>query len=234
VLPLCFALPMLFKWGLKSTAIRLLAMYGGIFVAVGWWDGNPQWHDEIVGWGVLGGLALLVARGSGRGGMVGLRGRGLVDRVVGRGRGRGSSGPVVPRQGGGRVVGPQPFNAGGVTYVPVAVDRGRRAVRGVAGRVGRGSRHLEAVGGTAVRNVAEGRLPWRSRVGMTWINTGVWLETRLAQARRRTVRELHEDVGDVGDSGVPGYVPSWVRAGQPEQLLEADRLRRDVDQGREP
>lgn len=218
--------------GAASASIRLGFLLVAVFLAkVNWDRADPVTRSKITGALVLVVLAVLTARGSGRGGMIGLRGRGAVDRGVARVRG--SSRLVVPRQGGGRVVGPRPFNAGGVTYVPVAVDRGIRAARGVGRRVNRGSRRLEVVGGTAVRNVREGRLPWRTRIPMAWISSAAWLETRLKQHRKRTVRELHEDVGDGGGSGVPGYVPSWVRAGQPEQLLEADRLRRDVDRGKE-
>lgn len=216
--------------GVRSATIRFGFLLVVAYLAVANWEGaSSATRSKIVGWAVLAGLAALTARGSGRGGIIGLRGRNAVDRAVGRGRG----GPVVPRHGGGRVVGPRPFNAGGVTYVPVAVDRGRRAVVGVGRRVGRGTRHLEAVGGRAVRNVREGRLPWRTQIPMAWIRSGAWLEMRLRQQRKRTVDELRADADGLEDGdGFPDYVPSWAERGG--WSTETDRLRRDVDRRRRP
>lgn len=235
LIPLCLFLPLALMWGPKRALIRLGFMLVVTFLAVANWEAaSPATRSKITGVAVLVFLALLSARGSGRGGIIGNRGRGMVDRAVGRGRGRrGSHGPVVPRHGGGSVIGPRPFNAGGVTYVPVAVDRGRRAVVGVGRRVGRGTRHLEAVGGRAVENLREGRPPWRTRIPMAWIRSGAWLETRLRQQRKRTVDELRADTERLEDGdGPPEYVPSWLAGGRPGWRTETDRLRRDVDRRR--
>jgi hypothetical protein len=221
--------------GAASASIRLGFLLVAVFLAkVNWDRTSPVTRSKITGALVLVVLAVLTARGSGRGGMIGLRGRGAVDRVVGRGRGRGSRGAVVPRQGGGRVVGPRPYNAGGTSpTVVVVADRGVRAARGVARRVNRGSQRLEVVGGTAVRNLSEGRLPWRSRVGMTWINTGVWLETRLKQQRKRMVDERRQTVDELrGDFDRVPAPDVWRR--RRGRWLEVARLRHDIDRRGKP
>lgn len=217
-----------FTRGVRSASLRLgFVLVVAFLVTVNWQAAAPATRHRLVGWLVLAVLVGLVARSPGRGGIIGNRGRGLVDRVVGRGRGgvvrsggRGHA-PTVPRQGGGMVVGPRPFNAGGVTYVPVVAERGRRAVVGVGRRVGRGTRRLEVVGGTAYRNVREGRPPWRRRFTVRYLEAGAWLERQPWLRHRRQVDELYEDV----ERGQPGRVWRQRRG----RWLETSRLRRDFD-----
>ena len=224
LVPLSLFLPMAFAWGPKSAGIRLAAMLVLTWYLVSLWKAYPGMHDRVVGWAVAGFLVLLVGR---RMSLLGGRRRG-------RSAGGGGGGPVVPRQGGGMVIGPRPFNAGGRRSAPptvvVVADRGVRAARGVAGRVGRGSRRLEVVGGTAVRNLREGRPPWwRERAGRTYLWAGWTLERLRAQQlarepwrrNRRSVEDLYADV----ERGQPG--PVWRR--RAGRWLEVGRLRRDLD-----
>jgi hypothetical protein len=224
LLPFSLFLPMVFRWGFKSALIRLSLLLVGVWYGVGLWRSYPEHHDTVVGWLVLAGVIVGVRPRFRRGG----GGRAVVrDGGVGHGS-------VVPRRGGGMVVGPRPFDAGGTVTV---VERGGRAVRGVAGRVGRGRRHLEVVGGTAVGNVAEGRLPWRSRAVIraglwAYVQPMAWLETTMRQRNRvrngRAVDELRDAV-----EGQPGYAPTWVPGERrPPWREAADQLHRDVDRRR--
>lgn len=131
----------------------------------------------------------------------------------------------MPQRGGGMVVGPRPFNAGGPPTVVVVAQRGMRAGRGVARAVGRGRRRLEVVGGTAVGNVREGRVPWRVRPVLGYLTVGAWLERQPWLRNRRAVEDLHADV-----EGQPGSVGVWLPGERPRPwLADVDELHRDVD-----
>jgi hypothetical protein len=220
MIPLLLWLPMAVRWGWRSASIRLVALLALTWYAVSLWQAYPQHQDRVVGWGVA--IAVVVAvtrtpRRARRG-----RGRGVATgTVVTRGRGQ----PVVPRQSNGWVVGPRPFNAGGPPTVVVVADRGRRAVRGVAGRVGRGHRRLEVVGGTAVRSVREGRVPWRRRPALAYLRMGAWLEGLWRVDRRTQIDGLRDDV-----DGQPGLAGSWAPGErQPEWLGDLEAWRREQD-----
>jgi hypothetical protein len=227
LVPLSLWLPMAARWGWRSASIRLVALLLLTWYAASLWHAYPQHQDRVVGWGVAIAVVVAVARTPRRG----RGGRGGVARGVLVRRGHGQ--PVVPRQGGGWVVGPRPFNAGGPPTVVVVADRGQRAVRGVAGRVGRGHRRLEVVGGTAVRNVREGRVPWRRRPALGYLRVGAWLEglwrtQREAERLRRNQRQFDKLRDDV--DGQPGMAGSWAPGErQPEWLEELEAWRREQD-----
>lgn len=216
--------PLALVWGPRRVSLRLGLVLAAAFYANGLWQAYPAAHATVVGWLVVAVVGLAVIRGRGRVG--GTRGR-----AVSRGRGGVvGHGPVMPRRGGGTVVGPRPFDAGGTVTV---VERGGRAVRGVAGRLGRGRRHLEVVGGTAVGNMAEDRLPWRSRVVVraglwAYVQPMAWLERQPWLRNRRAVEELRDAV-----EGQAGYAPTWVPGERrPPWREAADELHRDVDRRR--
>src|SRR5829696_7099568 len=189
LLPFSLFLPMVFRWGFRSALIRLGLLVVLVWYGVGLWQAYPSFHDKVLGWLVLAGVVVGVRPRFRRGG-----------RGVARGVGHA---PVGPRRGGGMVVGPRPFDAGG-TVVAVA-GRGGRAVRGVAGRLGRSTRRLEVVGGAAVANVAEGRVPWRYRAVLhAWITPMAWLERQPWLRNQRAVEELRDAV-----EGQPGTVGAW-------------------------
>lgn len=216
LVPLALFLPMAWRWGARSALIRLTAMLLVTWYGVSVWQAAaPATRSRVTGWAVLAVLALLVVRSPRRGG----RGRGVPV-------GRGGSGAVVLRQGGGRVIGPRPFNAGGPPTVVVVADRVGRAGRGVGRRALRGQRRLEVVGGTAVRNVREGRAPWYRRPALGYLRVGAWLERQPWLRNQRQAEVLRDEV-----DGQPGLAGSWAPGEPPSAgwLADLERWRREQD-----